>query len=394
MNEQLNIKMDSPHEIMTSTLKVLADKQYEIIMKQGYANPGHNGPYKDQETPVRNTAHWLISYANLYRKYGDKKYLGVINKCADYLISSKNRPGNATFYCRDKKGKDSSNGLMGQAWVIEALCEAYDMTGKDKYINVAKEVFLLHPFDLNFGLWKIVDISGNINNFDVTFNHQLWFAAAGAILSNRLKETTIINSVELFINKLEENLAIYENGLIKHPIPFKNYQTGKIKRIYREIRKIQNKIRNKIYKFDIRYKENGYHLFNMYAFSLLKKHGFGANFFNTSRFKKMLEYSFSNDIIEMFDNSNHRIDPNILPMDNQVLVNRYAYAYNAPGFELPYVYSTFAEILDNVHKRKVDKVIKNQLLHTFDNASNSFSNNTEDIETLNARIYEYSRCIL
>ena len=35
--------------------------------KSGYMPSGHNGSYHDKEkTPVRNTAHWVISFAKAY----------------------------------------------------------------------------------------------------------------------------------------------------------------------------------------------------------------------------------------------------------------------------------------------------------------------------------------
>jgi hypothetical protein len=34
---------------------------------KGYMPAGHNGPYFDPETPVRNTAHWCISFIKSYR---------------------------------------------------------------------------------------------------------------------------------------------------------------------------------------------------------------------------------------------------------------------------------------------------------------------------------------
>ncbi|MFW6016905.1 MAG: agl cluster protein AglQ, partial [bacterium] len=165
---------------MFEILKTVTDKEINNIFKKGYATPGHNGPYQDVETPVRNTAHYLLAYSNLYKYYEDDKYLKVINRSADYLMKSINRPNDATFYCRDKDNKDKSNGLMGQAWVIEALCGAYETLNEKKYLDLAEKVFLLHPFE--HGFWKIVDTDGSVKKIDGTFNHQLWFAAAGTII--------------------------------------------------------------------------------------------------------------------------------------------------------------------------------------------------------------------
>ncbi len=111
----------------------------------GYINPSHNRPYNDEETPARNTAHWLIIFSYLYTETQEKKYNNAIIKCAKYLTSNNAKPANATFYCRKNKNKDFSNGLIGQAWVIETL--ANNKLETPKYGEIAEKVFLLHPFN-------------------------------------------------------------------------------------------------------------------------------------------------------------------------------------------------------------------------------------------------------
>ena len=39
-----------------------------------YMLPGHNGPYHDPETPVRNTGHCLILFSYCYSRTVDDKY--------------------------------------------------------------------------------------------------------------------------------------------------------------------------------------------------------------------------------------------------------------------------------------------------------------------------------
>jgi hypothetical protein len=46
----------------------------------GAMPPGHNGPYQDPETPVRNTAHWIQTYLAANRMTGDER---VDRTCMD-----------------------------------------------------------------------------------------------------------------------------------------------------------------------------------------------------------------------------------------------------------------------------------------------------------------------
>lgn len=374
------------HEIV----KGLADINLEKIKKQGHADAGHNGPYKDYETPIRNTAHWLITFSALYKNTKEEKYLEGVEICGKYLLLEKHRPCNATFHCRNKDNKDKCNGLIGQAWVIEALCEAYELTRLEKYIDLAKEVFLLHPFEPKKALWKIVEIDGQVRNFDGTFNHQLWFAAIGSILANKSGDSEISAMVEMFIEKIEVNGAIYENGLVKHPLVTNNKDVSILRRCYRMLRTAKTYYKKKKHGFDEKYKENGYHLFNMYAFALMKNESFGDQFYQSERFEKMLEYSFSQELEEWLLSSRHELDPKQLPFDKKINVNRYGFSYNAPGFELPYIYRTFSYLVDS-KKEFVDRIMEKQIDLTYCSDKNSFCNNNEDSSTLDARLYEYIR---
>ena len=54
-----------------------ADRAIEIQRSDGSMPPGHNGPYYDPETPVRNTAHWSITFVRLADNIGDDSNHGT-----------------------------------------------------------------------------------------------------------------------------------------------------------------------------------------------------------------------------------------------------------------------------------------------------------------------------
>ena len=144
---------------------------------------GHNGPYRDPETPLRNTGHWLITMAYAARTSGDAEFLDSVQRAADYMLLPEHRPHNATWLHRDKAGKDRCNGLVGPAWTIEALCAASDALKDDKCATLASEVFALIPYDDSVGMWHSLDVDGIDLSFDPTFNHQLWFAMSASLLA-------------------------------------------------------------------------------------------------------------------------------------------------------------------------------------------------------------------
>ena len=74
-------------------------------------------------------------------------------------------------------------------------------------------------------------------------------------------------------------------------------------------------------------------------------------------------------------------------------VNIYGFPYNAPGFELPYIYKTFKYLVGD-RKELVDDIIKKQMELTYCNEKEGFYKNTEDSNTLEARIYEYVRALM
>ena len=113
--------------------KIVASK-LEELNQNGYLIGGHNGPYYDPETPVRNTAHWTCIFSHYYNETKDQKYYSAVKKCSEYLLSVKARPMNATFFCRTNKLKDFSNGTIGQAWAIEGIVEAYKTIKDERLI--------------------------------------------------------------------------------------------------------------------------------------------------------------------------------------------------------------------------------------------------------------------
>ena len=77
-----------------------AKKALNLQREEGSMPQGHNGPYNDKETPVRNTSHWLITFAKAYELTNDRIFIDAVQKAAHYLISEKARPFKYSFFHR------------------------------------------------------------------------------------------------------------------------------------------------------------------------------------------------------------------------------------------------------------------------------------------------------
>ena len=130
---------------------------------------------------MRNTAHWLVLFATTHWRSGEPRLREAALRAARFLASAETRPAGATFWCRSSPGKDACNGLVGQAWAIEALAEAAASLDAEPLAKLAEMVFLRHPFDERARLWRRVEVDGRVLGPDFTLNHQLWFAAAGVL---------------------------------------------------------------------------------------------------------------------------------------------------------------------------------------------------------------------
>ena len=137
------------------------------------------------------------------------------------------------------------------------------------------------------------------------------------------------------------------------------------------------------------YKENGYHLFNLYAFALIKQFYGDIPLFKSDKFKQALSYCFSIPLHDSLENNSRKKDINNMPKVTSDKINIYGYSYNPPGFELPYIYYIFKELLPK-YDENVESVKQSQIVLNYSEENASFSNNTEDYATLDSYNLESS----
>ena len=368
-----------------------AEDIFESQNEDGSFPAGHNGPYYDPETPVRNSGHWLIIFAKCYELTGNHKFKDKVHELAEYLYSEDARPNGYSFYHRNKKDKDKCNGLIGQAWTFEALVEATRLLCDDKYALLAEEVFFQHPFNWKSGLWNRLEIDGKILPYDTTFNHQLWFAACASIIKSK-RSDEIMKRVVRFLDCLNDNLSILSNGLVYHPIEHlfeaefaRQFSFGM--RTKKTVRNFAHALKNfhfpeKLLREDearsktrenLVYKSVGYHAFNTYAFAILKQQIPEHKFWTTDIFHKIVNYLQTDAYLQKLDD------------------NKYGYPYNPPGFEVPYSLYILADLNEDELIKLTSQWVNEQFYRCFNPKTAMMDRNTEDTVTHTARIYELLR---
>jgi hypothetical protein len=349
---------------------------YELIEKSAYAGlllqngdgsmpPGHGGPWSVPETPARNTGHWLVTFLKAHDITGKKQFLLSANRAADYLASKIVRPAGFAFWHRKSAVKSGSNGLIGQAWTMEALAIASEKLQRPELGQLAENVFLQHHYDEFLSLWSVLQVDGTTGGLMKTINQQIWFAAAGSLIMKLPFVSPVIGMrVEQFLQHLPEHLSFTKQGIIKHvSVISRNPVHRVIARLRQSLQSGEKHIKAGILAV-------GYHTFNLYGLALLKQSHPDCSFWISGNFLQVW-----NSIVSLEFN---RLAKN----------NPYAYVYNPSGIEIAFA-------LDVFHPEKTE-LTQTYLKYQFSLCYNSQTNFLElggaiDPLTLAARLYESTR---
>ena len=326
---------------------------------------GHNGPYFDPETSARSTSHWVIANLYAWKRTGETQFKDVARAGIGYLVNIVRQAGDHGVVARETAGKDKTNGLIGQAWIIEALAEAGWFLKHEDALLVAESLFRRHEFDSSANAWFTAPASTSERpEFDRTFNHQLWFAAAGALLVRC--GIDVQEPIEHFVNHHVEHVKQYPSGLIHHSNPYfiASDAKQKLKSFARHARVLVN--RQKVYMKSI-----GYHTFNTYAFAMIEGSLPHLHLGEMESVRKAVDFVESKDFQSKIGGSS------------------YSYAYNPPGFEAAYTLKVFKGVTDPFET----PLMKPQIELTYDEMSGHFTKNVADVNTSAARVYEAARLL-
>jgi len=377
--------MSKTEQSLRDILCSCAEQALEKQDADGSMPAGHNGPWNDPETPVRNTGHWAITFLRSHEWTDDDRFLTAGENAVSYLLSDAARPHGATFHHRLSDEKDRCNGLIGQAWSIEALVVAARYLDRPELVELASDVFLQHPFKSSLAAWHPVEIDGTVNPIDMTFNHQLWFAAAGGLLAQHpASDRAVDRQVRRYLDDLQANLNVMDNGLVYHP--FKpDFDVRKYGKIFFEgvkagtahtmvlgvLRGLLGGEENSEDADEGGWTEKsvGYHSFNLYAFGLLREAYPDHSFWDHSKLEQTVSYADSDVYIEALEG------------------NPYGYPYNCAGIETAYALDVFTDIGPTERQRWLER----QFERTYDPTEQGMTRNNPDPTTLTARLYEATR---
>lgn len=379
--------------ISNTNLQIISDSivrytaQRVVSLGASCIAPGVNGPYYDAETEVRNMAHWCVAFSSIYKDTKDDLFLNATIKLADAILDSSSYYDIGVYKCREKKTSDEVNGVIGPAWIIEGLISAAYITRDNRYYDRALKIFKVIPFNNTLGIWKRLNTENKVLTVDTTFNHQLWMAAAGAMIVSYRDDVQIRNQLDRFISRLNKNMTIRRNGRIAHfTLNDQNGFIGYFGQIYRDI---TNDIKEALGRPSLAYKEAGYHTFNLYGFAILKDYYPGdISFFNTIKFRQTIEYTKSSEYLNAICSPDRSLDETNVQSKLNVGFNVFSFSYNSPAFELPRIYKTFSSF-DDTEASICDNLAAKQIEYTYASENDSFSKNTDDPITLTTRIYEY-----
>lgn len=327
---------------------------------------GKNGPYNMSETPVRNTAHWIMNFTYAYKSTGNQEYKKIVAHFSEYLIRETDKSRNGVLRSMTKDNNVSTHGLICLAWVIEALVEAYSILYNKKLLQTAVKIYFSQPYDWKLHIWKIIDVDGNNYGVDTAFNHSLWFCMAGAKLCQVYEEKEIRIETLDYLEHISKHWSVYRNGLIIHFD--RNCDNFILNCKYRAISFLTEITRRGVpwqERNQINY-ERGYHLFNMYAFAILYKIYPELQLWKSKKFSKAKEYALNINNFICFESE-----------------NQYAYGYNSPSYEYPLVEYVFGE-----GETRAEYILFEKFKEYNLDKEDEMKDSVPDKETINARIYE------
>ncbi len=325
---------------------------------------GQNGPHNHNMTSARNSGYFAILFAHLYTITSDVKWknasMAAISELRRY------RPLNGSYLHRIEDFKPSYNGLIGQAWTLEALTYCGEVLNIGEYKQEAQSLLEKHRFNFEQGLWHELDIAGATQSIGITLNQQIWFMAMSL---NTKNDKEMLLNANRFLDKLGEHIMTSKNGLLY--IGMKSIRKNFL------LRSLENQI-SKSQSAKRKDKDVGYHVFTLVGLAIIYRYMKEHAFFQSKIFNKILNHTFSEEYFSSAKES------------------EFSYGYNVLGFEVPFVLITFKDHFSTEFLTRAFQIVREMFEFQIENHFVQFENkltimNTTDKDTLIARFHEIYR---
>lgn len=359
----------------TKYIKILlknAEQAITIQCLDGSFKQGHNGPWNDTDSKVRTTCHWanVLSYAYYYSN--EEKFKISAKKAFNWILKRKNRPHNFSYLCRQEKGKNSQNGMIGPAWVLESLLYGLEYLGDKRLIYEAKSLIDIYPFDKNTKLYQMIEVTGENIGIELTINQQIWFSSLVAKYEFLTGDQTFCEDIDTFWISLKNNIYFVEPGLICHYAKVEDSLSNTLKkRVKNFLTSKKNKllIRDSSLTDGIVNRSKGYQSFILYAIA-------------TAYQVPKIKLTIDKELLPFLRKSYNYLLENFF---TGVVDDPWSYQYNCTGFECAYFNLIFMDTL-NLQDNVVEWIEKQIELHF--STDDTMCENTTDPVILASRIYE------
>ena len=332
---------------------------------------GHNGPYFDLESPVRNSSHWLATMAMAFKLTSDDSFRIAGAGLARYLESTSPSIDGGSVH-RQRFPKDWTNGIIGPAWESEGLALAGRHLGLESAAATGAATLRRLGFDEKRGLWRALDPATRSRAIDRTVNHQLYCTAIAAEYPD---DPILKERVERFIGVALPNLLRTDDSdILEHHVPETPSQRLKHTAIARARSSVGPALRRAALSpgmvSDAAQRDRGYHLFSLYSAVRIARATDRPDVLSLPAIRRATAALPS------------------LAAEQSYRKNCYTFGYNPPGFELPYVALHGATDPERGLAAAARDALATQLDVSLDTETGLFTHSTGDPLTLAARAFE------
>jgi len=356
--------------LLRDLLLSTTDRAIYLQADDGSMPAGFNGPWQTPETPLRNTGSWLLAFVKAWQLTEDSKYRRAADAAADYLLHPCHRPGGITFHHRHVDYRDRGNGLIGQAWTLEALTTGGTALDRADMLWLAERCFLAQEQEEGSGLWKMRDIDESDLGPCQTLNQQLWFAAVGAMLADATNNSAITERVKRGLSGIAAHTANYSDGVFQHrvcrPVAELWKNPASTARDWGRRHLLPGKKRHRARELAV-----GYHSFCLYAIAVIAR---------TLPANPLPDSSVVQRALEALNKQEYR---------EALQGNKFAWSYNPTGIENAFALAVLKRSGASDHAWWLEE----QWSRTFNPESGHLDRSAVDPTTSAARVYEISRLL-